>query len=127
MCNGLHVGYEKIAPEGRAYKLVRQRTGAGCMMLTEKSIYNVDTDGWIRWKGRLREKPVTEGFCFIPTLKEAKRTRKVWEKATRRSSTKIVEVEYKLGLGRFKEARFVGGQRIDVMLAREFKIIKEVT
>lgn len=128
MCNKLHAGYKEIAPGGKAYKLVRQQmVGWGWMALTETIVYDMDTDGWIRWKGYLKDQePPTTGFCLIPTLKGAIRVRKAWEKATHRSGTKIIEVEYKQGLGRFFEDLFFENQSVDIMLARKFRIIGEV-
>lgn len=129
MCNKLHLGYEKIAPEGKAYKLVR-RVGWPLQkwkgLLIGCSTYNVSTDGWIRWKDCFGPKgsPIY-GFCFIPTLKEAIKVREQWRNATGTNST-IVEVDYKQGLGRFVERFFMQERKINIMLAREFKIIREV-
>lgn len=127
MCNKLHVGYKEIAPEGKAYKLVRQRWLGRWMALTAASTYKENEDGWIKWENWWENNPRTFGFCLIPTLKGAIRTHEVWEGGLIcKSSSKIVEVEYRQGLGRFFEDLFIGGHSIDVMLAREFKIIGEV-
>lgn len=127
MCNKLHVGYKEIAPEGKAYKLVRQRMGSGWRALTAASVYEKNKDGWIKWKDWLENDQQAFGFCLIPTLKGAIRTHEVWEGGLIcKSSSKIVEVEYKQGLGRFFEDLFIGGHSIDIMLAREFRIIEEV-
>lgn len=127
MCNKLHPKYKEIAPEGKAYKLVQWHQ-TGWMMLTRPFTYDVDTDGWVRWRPLAEErKPYTLGFCFIPTLREAIKAHKAWEKGTLNSDTKIVEVDYKQGLGRFDEVLFISGKSVDVILAREFEIIRKVT
>ncbi len=142
MCNTLHADYKKVALEGEAYKLVHLLHSKWKGLVLGSSVYKVDTDGWIRWRGHLEEqeeaRPIsvtaetppldsksTSGFCFIPTLKGAFEARETWRIATGKD-TKIVEVMYKQGLGRFTEYMFIYGSGIDVLLAKEFKVIKEV-
>ncbi len=133
MCNRLHADYKKVALEGKAYKLghlspLPSSKWTGLQLGSD--VYEVDTDGWIRWKDHTQtcfeiKTPAVLGFCFIPTLKGALKTHESWRVATG-NSVKIVEVMYKQGLGRFMESDFIGGLKIDIMLAKEFKIIKEV-
>lgn len=130
MCNRLHTDYEKIAPEGKAYKLVQhigwpRKEWRGLTRLAP--IYNANTDGWIRWDDRREEirDGHTHGFCFIPTLKGAIKAREQWKDSTG-STVEIVEVDYKQGLGKFTERYFMSGREVDVMLAREFNIIRKV-
>lgn len=75
--------------------------------------------------------PVPRGFCFIPTLEEALKAYKEWEEWVRTlqllcQSPEILEIDYRQGLGRFIEPHFVAGLKMEVLLAKEFKIIRKV-
>ncbi len=99
--------------------------------------YDIDTDGWIRWKfgkGVIKHPPYhsISGFCLIPTLEGALYALYKWNKETGQDNTGgvwyysiAVEVEYRQGLGKFLESGFLSCQKVEIMLAKEFKIIKE--
>lgn len=127
MCNRLHIDYTRIPPEGKAYKLAH-RLCLGWGTLTDSYPYDGSSDGWIKWKDWRKEHDpdiITLGFCFLPTLEEAVEARKEWNKSTG-SAAKIIEVDYKQGLGRFMEHSFIDNKIVDVLIAREFKIIREI-
>ncbi len=132
MCNRLHDDFEKIPLEGKAYKLARTSVShlQGWTSLTGSRLYYASGGGWIKWTPRFSrpEEPGLLGFCFMPTLEEAHDVRALWDGGIvlQVFDTKILEVDYRQGLGRFMESHFISGHSVRIMLAREFKIIRTI-
>ncbi len=136
MCNKLHDDYKKISQEGKAYKLVCLDSMQRWAPLVCHDLYKFSAGEWICWDDTKStvtalSYSIPMGFCFIPTLEGALKAYKEWGKRTCSmqlvcQSHEILEIDYRQGLGRFIEPHFVAGLKMEVLLAKEFKIIRKV-
>jgi len=97
MCNSIHKRHTVPKHKsGKAWKLFSS-TDEECWytaIATSHERYTINPDGWIVWD----ESKLGDGFCLLPTKREAEKLCENWNKAFEDfplSQLKIVQVEYR--------------------------------
>ena len=123
MCNKLHSDSKPIKASGVGYKLFTKGSRGSLCPMARDTDYEYAPDGWIVWDFFIDRCLIKDhGFCFLLSLKEARRLLRHWTAST----CVIHKIQYEEGLGKHKENRITSQGSYVTALCRRFRIMEEV-
>ena len=123
MCNKLHSDSKPIKASGVGYKLFTKGSKGIRYPMAKDIRYEKEHDGWIVWDSSIALCLIKDnGFCFLLSLKEARRLLRHWT-ASNCVSHRIL---YEGGLGKHKENNITSQGSYITALCKRFRIMEEV-
>ena len=131
MCNFIHTDHSipKNPDKGFAWKIFETnifdperysyiKSGYLMPMVADYN-YQVDSDGWIYWKNSM----VGDGFCALPTRKEAMRLNKAWKARGKNRFTVVRKIEYNTAVSLQQENKIMENYEFTVLIVKAFRIV----
>ena len=118
MCNELHKDSEPIPESGTGWKIFDNKVNREfrSFMYSEKYI---ETDGWISWRLKL---PPERGFTFFLQKPDFEYIKERFQYGN--ETLVLKQIEYKNGLGKHMEDRFLFDELHEIALCKDFRIIE---